>query len=333
MFVNVGDGDDKLGFFASSEEEAAFALEQLKESSLAPWLHETEWQTLANLEEDLGWFTCLRHAIWKYGDQSASYGRRLSNRWFGDSLVRVDTTTLSEDCHDEIVSTLTERLIDQTDFSEIETIGEARTLGREEYQTEQKVFPQLGYALESYVREHDEVLSERSRMTKRNNRKGDEFEAFFRELVKKTSLEIVRGRRTGMWLSYLHRKEQGDEPPDWSDRYTRQVTEKAQMLSEELRLVLNGVQGGIGLPDYFVYGEPNDIGEFLSKFSDDPVEVSNPYAYVEVKYTESGRPHVPNNQREVIPQLTEEADTDVFFFIGNKKEHHIRRSWLSSRNS
>ncbi|SFL64059.1 hypothetical protein SAMN04487950_4459 [Halogranum rubrum] len=325
--------DQFIVCLSTSKGDAEIVTTSLLDSALGEWIENTELFPLWNLrEQGFSWLFCIRLALWRTGFS------RLGTQTVSidDALVKIDSRAyISEELRIEIEDELKERAIGSVDFNEIETLQDAKQAGSDLYQTESKVFHTLSYVVEKYARNNREVLSPVSLRMASNNVKGREFESFFADLTTEKDISVDRGRQTYFWVTRFERlKEREQNYPDTvSDQDRRRAESKVNQLPSLCQEVLSDLPRASGLPDFYLHGPKDVLETYISKHHNaGSVKIENPSVYVEVKYTETSprKPHITDNQREVIPKLTE-AGIDVFFFIGEPEQFHFERSSLSPR--
>ena len=295
--------EDNYALFGSPKKVDVQQLqEEFLNSNLQDWILESEITSTAKLRnKGFSWLAVIRIAIWKYGNGDAPL--------IGDSYY-FRPSVITDSLADRILDDLRDHIFERVDLKEINTLSEARKYNGEMYELERLVFPQASNILPSYFRENKHLLGKRSRQSIENNKKGDDFENYFRNICIEYGVDVNRGRSI-----FFRRNHQNTE----------------HNLSAEVEDAFTELDRPSGLPDYYIYGKNrSELQSFLCDHGmDDDIKISGPCAFVEVKYSgqDTGSVYLTDRQRKVIPKLTD-AGIDVFFFIGTPENWTFKRSWI-----
>lgn len=298
VFFRVGDDPpESLVAFARNEAEVDSLQNAVQESELGQFIEETTEFDLGNVYGDLDRALCWRASEWKHSSVGLS-GRPGPSQV--DVIERIPCIAdgygwLQDDTKDELKDTLLEDFLDVADLESIDTLGRASSAVKEEFPV--AISFGLYPPARDYFRENQHLLGKQSRKMIRNVTNGEEFERFFVDLGSEAGLEGHRGH--GLWG-----------------------------LPEAVRDDLEEFRGKSGIPDYFVWGDRDDLVEFirgngLAEFEEPKHDVG---VFVEVKYTswDANREFYTDNQMKVFPQLQENG-FDVLIFKGTEEDYWLER--------
>ncbi|MDY6765149.1 MAG: VRR-NUC domain-containing protein [Halobacteria archaeon] len=307
LLVSLTVPDEYIVIGAENADHAERVSEELSASPLGPWIED---YTYHRLEEAYSTDTPTDYS--DRGTLTPYYTRELargigSESWNIYSGVRLDDddrmsamdwwTHVREETRGDIRSELLDYVVGSDEYQEVEVREDIDEVFEE-------VLPVLsGYGLTSglrsqvwdHIRENDPyLLSDRSRMAMKNQKKGRRFERFFRDLCRENNLECYRDTR------YILR--------------SRYPEEYAKLLDEFGR-------GFNGLPDFFVDANANQ--STLERWTGGSRVGWKPdgEAFVEVKY---GTSDLSPEQRRVVSHLSE-AGFDVYVLRGTPDEHSFER--------
>ncbi|WP_264783336.1 hypothetical protein [Haladaptatus sp. T7] len=328
LTLNTGDKEVPLIICGRSTAECERIFSALDNSVLQPYIGNHDILPLWELEPSAYSRRLIDYSDWAIPRIRHANPIRFEEKTFG-LVVRGDDFRPDDSRiqFDPIIEALQEEAGERADLDAVGTLSEARDVGKNLFPTASKVIPQIERALVEYLRKNPEHLNPRSRRTIAGNQNGQNFEDYFEQMAQDSGLEVVDGPET-LWAFI-------DVNPS-NARWEFDYEALCEAVPSALEAIFDGHSKHTppaGIPDFFVYGEQADVEAFLSGLDDEDVTLSHQGAYVEVKYTDSksGRAHIPNSQRELIPQLTE-AGADVFFFKGTPEDEELRRSWLKPRN-
>ena len=288
------DPPENLVAFVQNEEDAA-SLENIVEvSELGQFIEETAEFYLGDVYGELNRALCWRASEWKHSPIGRSNSIRVDV--LGDIPCIADGYGwLQETTKHEMKEVLLEEFLEKADIESIDTLRRASTAVKEEFPI--AISFGLYPPVRDYFRNNQQLLGEQSKKMIKNVANGADFEQFFSDLGSESGLKGHRGHSIGN-------------------------------LPESVRKDLKEFRGKSGIPDYFIWGDKNNLLEFiqnlgLEEFEEPRHDVG---VFVEVKHTslDARREFYTENQEEVFPQL-QDSGFDVLIFKGTKEDYCLER--------
>lgn len=298
IFFRIKDAPpESLVAFAQNEEDALSLQKVVQDSELGQFVEETTEFYLGNVYGELDRALCWRASEWKHSPVGLTgrSGPSQVDVLEGIPCIADGHGWLQDDTKSELKDSLLEDFLETADLESIDTLGHVSTAVKEELPV--AISFGLYPPARDYFRNNQRLLGKQSRKMIKNVANGDDFERFFADLGREAGLEGHRGH--GLWG-----------------------------LPESVREDLEEFRGKSGIPDYFVWGNKDDLIGFirnlgLEEFEEPKHDVG---VFVEVKYTswDANREFYTENQEEVFPQLQENG-FDVLIFKGTKEDYWLER--------
>lgn len=283
--------------FARNEEDADSLQNTVQDSELGKFVEETTEFYLGDVYGELDKALCWRASKWKHSPL------RLTGRPGPSQVTVIEGTPciadghgwIQDDTKNELKDALLEDFLNVADLESIDSLGRASTAAKEEFPV--AISFGLYLPVRDYFRNNQHLLGKQSRKMIQNTANGEEFERFFSDLGKEAGLEGHRGH--GLWG-----------------------------LPESVREDLEEFRGKSGIPDYFVWGDRDDLVAFIQNLGLEEFEgpKHDGGVFVEAKYTswDANREFYTEKQVEVFPQLQENG-FDVLIFKGTEEDYWLER--------